>query len=425
LFRKRIGNDLRIGSMVFAMLLAGCESNVYVEPPPPKVTTAQPLIQNITDYLEFTGTLDASEQAEVVARVSGVLQSMHFEPGTPVTEGDLLFVIEPEEYQADLQAAQAELAAGESNYDRANIEYGRAQKLFKQKAGAESDVVKWRVEREIASAEILHAKAKIARAELNLGYTQVTAPFSGRVGRNLVDIGNLVGEGEATVLTEVTLYSPIYVYFNLNERDLLRVLTAIRENAEAEGLNPEDIDEVEIPLYLGLANEEGYPHEGRYDYADSAVDPETGTLQLRGTFENAQRPPRLLPGLFARIRMPEGERPDMPLVSERAIGNDQRGIYLMVVNAENVVERRSVKTGQRIDGLIVIEDGLHKDDRVVVKGVQRARPGRKVDPETIDMADLTTSVLIEAAEQAEQAEQAARTERSENEPPTQEAGGEP
>ena len=422
MFTLRIGADLRLGGIVVALLLAGCDSNVYVEPPPPKVTTAQPSMQNVTDYLEFTGTLDASEQADVVARVSGVLQSMHFEPGTPVTEGDLLFIIEPEEYQADLQAAQAELAAGESNYDRANIEYGRAQKLFKQKAGAESDVVKWRVEREIASAEILRAQAKIARAELNVGYTQVTAPFSGRVGRNLVDIGNLVGEGEATVLTEVTLYDPIYAYFNLNERDLLRVMKAIRENAEAEGLNPDDIDEVEIPLYLGLANEEGYPHEGRYEYADSAVDPETGTLQLRGTFENSQKPPRLLPGLFARIRLPEGERPDMPLVSERAIGNDQRGTYLMVVNAENVVERRSVKTGQRIDGLIVIEDGLQKDDRVVVKGVQRARPGRKVDPEAVDMADLTTSALMKAAEEAEQA---ARIKRSSPDPQAQEAGGKP
>ena len=421
---KRIGTDLRVGGIVFALLLAGCESNVYVEPPPPKVTTARPLMQDVTDYLEFTGTLDASEQAEVVARVSGVLQSMHFEPGSAVTEGDLLFVIEPEEYQADLQAAQAELAAGESNYDRANIEYGRAQKLFKQKAGAESDVVKWRVEREIASAEMLRAQAKIARAELNVGYTQVTSPFTGRVGRNLVDIGNLVGEGEATVLTEVTLYDPIFVYFNLNERDLLRVMKAIRENAEAKGLNPEDMDddEIEIPLFLGLANEQGYPHEGRYDYADSAVDPETGTLQLRGTFENSQRPPRLLPGLFVRIRMPEGERPDMPLVSERAIGNDQRGIYLMVVNAENLVERRSVKTGQRIDGLIVIEDGLQKDDRVVVKGVQRARPGRKVDPEAVDMADLTTSALVKAAEEAEQE---ATIERSETAPQAQEAGGEP
>ena len=416
--------NLRSGGLIFALLLAGCESNVYVEPPPPKVTIAQPLMQEVTDYLEFTGTLDASEKAEVVARVSGVLQSMHFEAGTQVGEGDLLFIIEPDEYEADMQAAKAELAAAQSNYDRADIEYGRAQKLFKKKAGAEADVVKWRVEREISSAEILRAQAKIARAELNLGYTQVTAPFSGRVGRDRVDVGNLVGEGEATVLTEVTRYDPIYVYFNLNERDLLRVMEMIREDARARGLDPDNVDrsEIEVPLFLGLANEEGYPHEGRYDYADSAVDPETGTLQLRGTFENATKPPKLLPGLFARIRMPIGNRPDIPLVSERAIGTDQRGTYLMVVNADNLVERRSVQTGQRIDGLIVIEEGLQKGDQVVVKGVQRARPGREVDPETLDMAELTTSAMKQAAQAAEQA---ARNERSQATPPAQESGGEP
>ncbi len=397
----RIVERIRVSALVCAALLVGCESNVYVEPPAPKVTTARPLIQDVIDYLEFTGTLHASEQAEVVARVSGVLQSMHFEPGTQVDEGDLLFVIEPDEYQADLRAAQAELAAGQSHYERADIEYKRAQALFRKQAGAEADVVKWRVEREIASAEILRAQAKIARAELNLGYTQVTAPISGRVGRDLVDIGNLVGEGGATVLTEVTHYDPIYVYFNLNERDLLRVMAMIRANARSRGLNPDDLDndEIEVPLYLGLANDEGYPHQGRYDYADSAVDPETGTLQLRGTFENASKPPNLMPGLFARIRMPIGQRADMPLVTERAIGNDQRGAYVMVVNADNQVERRSVETGQRIDGLIVIEDGLQDDDRVVVKGVQRARPGRKVDPETVDMAELTTSARLTAAQQ--------------------------
>jgi RND family efflux transporter MFP subunit len=403
--RKYARNGLAINAFILSLLLAGCDTNTYVEPPAPKVTIAQPLIQEITDYLEFTGTLEAFEKADVVARVSGVLESMHFEPGTPINEGDLLFIIEPAEYEADLQAAEAELAGAKSNYDRAKIEYGRAQTLFKEKAGAEADVVKWRVEKELASAEILRAEAKVARAELNLGYTQVTAPFYGRVGRNLVDIGNLVGEGEATALTEVTRYDPVYVYFNLNERDLLQVMKTVRERAEAEGRDPKKIneEEIDVPLYLGLANEEDYPHEGKYDFADSAVDPETGTLQLRGVFENPFRPPKLMPGLFARLRMPLGTRPGMPLVTERAVANDQSGTYLLVVNSEDIVERRSIKTGQRKDGLIVIEEGVQKDDRVVVKGVQRARPGRKVAPEQVDMASLTTSAMKKAAEDAEKA----------------------
>jgi len=411
LLRKCAANGLLLSSFALVLSLAGCDSNTYVEPPPPKVTVAQPLIEDVTDYLEFTGTLVASEKAEAPARVSGVLQSMHFLPGTSVTEGDLLFVIDPAEYQADLQAAQAELAGAKSNYDRAKIEHGRAQTLYKKKAGAEADVVKWRVEKELASADILRAEAKVARAELNLGYTQVTAPLTGRVGRNEVDVGNLVGEGEATVLTEVTLYDPIYVYFNLNERDLLRVRDTYKEAVKAKGLDPDTASdkELEIPLFLGLANEEGYPHEGWYDFSESGVDPETGTLQLRGILDNPGATPALLPGLFARIRMPLGNRPDMPLVSERAIGNDQSGTYLLVVNSEDMIERRSVKTGQRRDGLIVIEDGLQKGDRVVVKGIQRARPGRKVTTESVDMETLTASAMRQAAQQTEQDAQMKRS----------------
>lgn len=403
LLRKYAGNGVLIGTFLLGLSLAGCDTNTYVEPPAPKVTIAQPLIQEVTDYLEFTGTLVASEKAEARARVSGVLQSMQFIPGTSVTEGDLLFVIDPAEYEADLQAAEAELAGAKSNYDRAKIEYTRAQTLYKEKAGAEADVVKWRVEKELANAEILRAEARVTRAELNLGYTQVTAPLTGRVGRNEIDIGNLVGEGEATMLTEVTLYDPIYAYFNLNERDLLRVLRIYRETVEAKGLDPDQIGdkEVEIPLHLGLADEEDFPHEGLYDFSESGVDPETGTLQLRGIFDNPGATPILLPGLFTRIRMPLGKRPDMPLVTERAVANDQSGTYLLIVNSEDIVERRSIKSGQRKDGLIVIEEGLRAGDRVVVKGVQRARPGRKVAPEQIDMASMTTSAMKKVAEAAE------------------------
>jgi RND family efflux transporter MFP subunit len=411
-----------LSSFTAGLLLIACgQGNQYQEPPAPAVTVAEPLLREITDFLEFTGTLAASEQAEVVARVSGVLQSMHFEPGSPVNAGELLFTIEPEEYQADLQAANAELAAAESQYDRATIEYNRAQQLFRQQAGAEAEVVKWRVEREIASADILRARARIQRAELNLGHTQVTAPLSGRIGRNRVDMGNLVGDGQASVLTEVTRFDPIYVYFNLNERDLLRVMQGYRENAREQSLAPEQYADasIEMPLYLGLANEDGYPHEGHYDYADSSVDPETGTLQLRGVFANTHRPPLLMPGLFARLRMPLGTRPNMALISERAIGTDQQGTYVMIVNAENTVERRDVKTGQRIDGLIVIEDGLQADDRVVVKGVQRARPGRKVAPGQVEMASLSTSAMLQAAEAANKAE---RKQRRDAEPATPMSG---
>ncbi len=194
----------------------------------------------------------------------------------------------------------------------------------------------------------------------------------------------------------------MYVYFNLNERDLLRVMELQRAERSAPGKDREP----DIPLYLGLANEEGYPHEGRYDFAESSVDAETGTMQLRGVFDNPGTPPKIVPGLFARVRLPLGKRPGMPLVSERAVGNDQGGSYVLVVNAENVVERRTVRTGQRIDGLIVIEDGLRKNDRVIVKGVQRGRPGRTVDPDQVDMASLTTSALKQAAEQAEAAAKA-------------------
>ena len=392
-----------IAALLLAGLLQGCtQENKLAEPPPPKVTVSQPLVEEITDYLEFTGTTVASEFAEVRARVSGVLQSMRFEPGTEVAQGDLLFVIDPAEYEADLQAAEAELAGARAQYERANTEFERADKLFQQKAGAEADVVKWRVERDVTSAEILRAQAKLDRAQLNLGYTQVTAPIAGRVGRDQVEVGNLVGEGEATVLTEITDSDPMYVYFNLNERDLLRVLAIYRAKVKKEGVDPGQVsgEQLHIPLYLGLANEAGYPHEGRYDFAESSVDPDTGTIQLRGIFDNPGRPPALLPGLFARVRLPLDTRPDMPLVSEQAIGNDQGGTYLLVVNSENVVERRSVKTGQRIDGLIVIEEGLQKDDPVIVNGVQRARPGRNVDPQKTDMASLTTSAMNEAAETA-------------------------
>ena len=386
--------------LFFSAALLGCdEENVYAPPPPPAVSTAVPLKQNITEYLEFTGTTESVASVEVRARISGFLESKHFTPGTQVEEGDLLFVIDPREYEADLQASQAELEGAVTQLNRSQTELERAEKLFEKQAGSEFDVVKWKAERDVGEAAIVRAEAAVERAELNLSYTKVVAPISGRVGRNLVDPGNLVGESEATLLTTITDARPIYVYFNLNERDLLRVLEIYRAELEKKGADPEreGTGSAEIPLQLGLANEEGYPHVGALDYADSKLDPQTGTLQLRGVFSNEEVPPRIVPGLFARVRMPIQERADALLVSERAVASDQGGRYVLVVDGDGVVEKRSIQTGQRHDGLFVVEQGLAPNDRVVVNGLQRARPGAKVAPEDVDMASLSATAIRAAA----------------------------
>jgi RND family efflux transporter MFP subunit len=390
-----------VAILLIVWMFAACDQrNEYAEPPPPKVTVAKPLQQAIIDYLEFTGTTHAFEEVELRARVAGFLQSMEFTPGNLVEKGDLLFVIDPREYESELNAAEAELGSAEATLKRAQTEFDRAQKLFKQKAGAETDVVKWRGERDVARAAVLRAKAKVEKAGLDLSYTKVTAPLSGRVSRNLVDLGNLVGESEPTLLTTVTRYDPMYVYFNLNERDLLKVMAMNRNEIEKKGLDPTKDTGVkaEISLFLGLANEEGYPHEGKLDFAESSVDAGTGTLQLRGVFSNPGSSPVLIPGLFTRLRMPVEKRENALLVTERAIGADQSGRYLLTVNSENVVEKKPIRMGRLEDGLRVIEEGLQPDDRVVVNGLQRARPGAKVDPEQTDMKSLTASALKIAAE---------------------------
>lgn len=387
--------------LLMTWMFTACDQrNEYVEPPPPKVTVAKPLQQEVIDYLEFTGTTRAFEEVEVRARVAGFLQRMEFTPGTKVEKGDLLFVIDPREYQAELNVAKAELGSAEAKLKRAQAEFTRAEKLFRQKAGAEKNVVKWRGERDMAKAAVARAKAKVEQAGLDLSYTKVTAPITGRVSRNLVDLGNLVGEGEPTLLTKVTRYDPMYTYFNLNERDLLMAMAMLRKTVEEKGLDREkdSVSKAGLPLFLGLANEEGYPHKGIADFAESGVDTGTGTLQLRGVFPNPGPSPVLIPGLFTRLRMPIDKQKNALLVTERAIGADQGGRYLLVVNSENVVEKRPIRMGQLVDGLSVIEEGVQPGEWVVVNGLQRARPGAKVDPEQTDMNTLTASALKAAAE---------------------------
>lgn len=393
-----------LGALGAPVLLLACEEeNTYVAPPPPKVTVATPVIQDVTEYLESTGTLVAYAQTEVRARVPGILESMHFEPGTPVSQGDLLFIIDPEEYDAQVKAAEAELEKAKARRTETARTLERAQTLFERGNVSEAKLDEARADTLSARAEVLVRQANLTRAQINLGYTEVTAPINGRVGRNLVDVGNLVGEGEATILTDITTYDPIYVYFEVNERDLLEVAEKQKQAKEAEDdgqagkRNP-------LPLELGLANEEGYPRVGLTDFAESEVDADTGTLRVRGVFDNPGRRPDLYPGLFARVRIPYDKSPDMPLVTERAIGFDQSGQYVLVVAAENTVEKRNVSLGRIVDGLRVITSGVAADDLVVVNGLQRAREGAVVEVEQTDMASLTASAIEEAADIGEAAQ---------------------
>ena len=364
--------------VVLFALAGGCgqKENKFAPPPPPQVTVSRPLEKPVTDYLELTGNTQAVDQVELQARIEGFLTSIHFKDGDFVRKGDLLFVIEQAQYQAKLEEAQGRLAAAEAQVLRANQEYERQLGLFAENATSKSEVERWKAQRDAAQASVEEAKANLELAKINLGYTRVMAPFDGRMDRHLVDPGNLVGAGKPTPLAYITRLDPIYAYFSVNERDLIRIM----KKGRGEG---KPVAQVTLPVYLGIAGEEGYPHEGRFDFASSSVDPNTGTLLLRGVFSNPKigaAPPRLLAGMFARIRIPVDVRDRALLVSERALGVDQAGRYLLVVNDQNVVEQRSVKVGALIEGMRVIEEGLKGDEWVVVDGIQRARPGAKITP---------------------------------------------
>jgi RND family efflux transporter, MFP subunit len=347
------------------------------------VTVAQPTRQPVTNYLEFNGNTQAVETVELRARVEGFLEKINFEDGSIVRKGQLLFLIDPKPFEAAVRQADAQVAEQRARLDRATIEYARFDRLAKQKAAAETDVLQWRVERDSAQATLAGAEAKRDQAKLDLGYTRVTAPFDGRIGRRLVDLGNLVGSGESTHLATLVRLNPIYAYFNLNELDLLKLgepESGARAHAsETAGLIGRSRANA-VVLEMGLANQEGFPYRGKLDFADLGVDPGSGTLLLRGAFPNDDL--RILPGLFVRIRAPIGEDANAILVPERAIGTDQRGKYVYTVGTDDKVKQVPVKLGALVDGKRVIVEGLSGDERVVVGGLQRVRDGVPVQPQT-------------------------------------------
>jgi RND family efflux transporter MFP subunit len=326
----------------------------------PAVTVSHPRSEPVTEYLEMTGTVAASKTVNLVARVPGYLESVNFKDGGVVPAGALLFVIEQGPYQAQVDLQKATLT-------RAQAELDRQQAMMKENATAETTVENWVSQRD-------QAKAQLAVAEINLGYTKVTAPFEGRMGARQADPGNLVGSAGPTVLGTIEQLHPIYVNFNLNERDALHLRDLLREHGIEIGQNIG-----KAPVEVGLQNEQGYPHVGVLDFADNTLSTSTGTIALRGIFQNADT--TLFPGLFARVRIPlGGPRPSL-VIPGSATGNDQQGDFVYVVGADDVVERRGIVRGPLTPNGLVVRSGLAPADRIIVNGLLNARVGEKVAPQ--------------------------------------------
>ncbi|HEV2958218.1 MAG TPA: efflux RND transporter periplasmic adaptor subunit [Xanthobacteraceae bacterium] len=359
--------------VALALLLAACgEPNRYAAPPPPKVTVAHPVRQPVTNYLEVTGNTAPINTVDLVARVQGFLEEIHYKDGDAVKKGTVLFTIEPEPYQVKLDQAKAAEDGAAATLKQAEAEYQRQSNLAAKDFASKSTFDQALATRDSAKAGLVQAKANTRTAEINLAYTQVTAPFDGIVTAHLISVGELVGMSPTQLATIVQL-EPIYVNFNISEADVLRVRTEMRRR----GFSPADLKKV--PAEVGLQSETGYPHRGLLDYAAPTLNTATGTLPVRAIFANTDR--ALLPGNFVRVRVPVQEVADALLVPEVALGSDQGGRYLLVVNGDNVVEQRKVAAGQTVGEMRVIDSGLKPDDRVVVAGLMRAIPGEKVDPQ--------------------------------------------
>ncbi len=373
--RRRISaiGAAEAGILLLAVL-AGCkQDNKYVAPPPATVTVAHPEARNVTRYYETSGTTAAVNQADLVARVQGFLQAQSYTDGQAVTKGTLLFTIEPQPYQAKLQQAQAQEAGLQAQVAQTDAEYNRDASLAKNSFTSQSALDVARAARDANRANLLSAQANTQLAQINLGYTQVTAPFDGIVTAHLVSVGSLVGASGPTKLATIVQLDPIDVNFNVSDQELQRYRAAVA----AKGLTPDQVGP--IPVEVGLPTETGYPHTGKIDYVAPLVDNTTGTVAVRAVFANGDR--RLPPGSFVRVRVPLQRDVPSLLVPATALGHDQAGDYVLTVGADNVVQQKRVTLGQLVGSMRVVETGLAADDNVVVAGLQRAVPGEKVQPQ--------------------------------------------
>ena len=374
---------LAVLAAIAALALTGCGSrNQFVAPPPPKVVVAQPIQKPVTLYIYLTGNTAPYRTANLVARVQGYLESIDYKDGAAVTKGTQLFGIERDTFQAQVDQVTAQLAHDQAVLAEAQVNLTRYQKLQQQNSIAAQQAEDQGAVVQQNKATVDLDQANVDTANINLGFTRVLAPFDGIVTNHQVDIGNLVGASGPTTLATIVQTDPIYVYFTLSEPQFLAIR---RDNAKAGlPISSSDLTYLStIPIEIGLQDENGYSHKGHLDYVSPQVDPSTGTVTVRAVFDNKDN--ALLPGLFVRVRGPIGHLDKALLTRNDAIGTSQEGSYVLVVGADNVVQRKIVKTGQRQGQLVIIDSGLDPGDWVVTEGIQQAFPGAKVEPQRIQL----------------------------------------
>jgi multidrug efflux system membrane fusion protein len=359
-------------SLVLPLALAGCSVGEAGNPPPappaPEVTTAEVAVHELHDWADFTGRLEAVESVEIRPRVGGYVESVHFSEGGRVAAGDLLYQIDPRPFKAEVERLNAERERARAELELAESYRDRAERLLANNATSCEEFERNAADARVAAAQLSSISTALEKAELDLSFTRVTAPISGRVSRTNVTPGNLVDA--SIVLTTVVSDDAVYAYFDVDEQTYLKHVQ--RRGAEGQSV-----------VHVGLINEEGYPHTARLDFVDNQVDPDHGTIRARAVLEN--RDGRFTPGLFARMRLVSPASYRAVLVDDRAIGTDLGKRFVFVVDEQGVVQYRAVELGRLVGGLRVVTDGLAGGEVVVVNGLQRVRPGVAVAQTRVEM----------------------------------------
>jgi RND family efflux transporter MFP subunit len=385
--------------LIAPLAFAGCnqsEADSNSQAAPTVVVVSPPVQESVADYVDYTGRTESAELVEIRSRVTGFLKAVLFKDGAEVAKDAPLYLIDDREFQADLDAAKAQLATASAQQERATLDFQRAEALKAKGAITAAQYDQTLAQRKEADASVQSATAKVERARLDVDFSKIAAPISGKISRSQLTVGNLV-DANKTALTSIVSVDPIYVYFDVDERTFLTLTQQVREG-KLQGKKDEA-----IPVLMGLAIDKGYPHKGTIDFLENRVNPATGTIRVRGTFSNPKPPvgERVLEsGLFARIRVPIGKAKESLLITERAIGSDQGRKFVYVVNDKNKVVFRPVEVGATHDGLRAITEGLSAGERVIIDGLQRVRPGSIVSPTPGDMRSRPGEAVAAATESA-------------------------